>query len=465
MRRSIVILFMAALASRGVEGKNSVSALNLRNEKALKTDQVAKAGAITKKVLTKAKESNKGAAPLRKLRQGTVGAVVSLVKKSVTQNTKTKAKQVEPLDKKGRTLVTETGGNPPNQVKKDIVDKDKRAAIDELARRVSGDIAKKDKKTTGEAPVKRGSGDIASKQEPGIASRDKNTVDKKKTTGDKTPPVDEQRKGDNQNKKTDGNKAPGDDKNKGGNGNDKKKEDGGNNDKKKESGGNNKGNDKNKEDNKKEDNKKEDNKTPGQGGSDGDDPKWTDFLQPCKYLEEQFDNAVECQIDFLQPFLSERQIKFRVFTVEPVCAIGDDLVCVKPGFEGTIDFDNHIVSETISFLDVRVGNILFGDFAISGSLCFDHDPDGANATSWTDVAVPKFCDCAVTIGSLQCAQCGPCDEGGFAFDCTNLIPHLKVGEDNCAMIDTITTLKPSGEKIKSAVPDFLMNLVPDANED
>lgn len=97
-----------------------------------------------------------------------------------------------------------------------------------------------------------------------------------------------------------------------------------------------------------------------------------------------------------------------------------------------------------------------------GSFVTTYEPEESSATSQLINPVGPFqsCGCRVEISNQICASCGTCENGGFVFDCTNIIPYMKIEAGNCVNIDTISSLQGTSKIIKASTPDFLAALDP-----
>ena len=201
-------------------------------------------------------------------------------------------------------------------------------------------------------------------------------------------------------------------------------------------------------------------------GREEDESKWYDWIRPCHLLQKQFDTSMKCEIDLTTPYLSEPQIHFEVASAEELCALSETSeVCTRPIYRGTMDYDDVVQSTGVIFEGVRIGATDLGDISLSHSAC----PEKVQTTEMIrfnfntkiimqEESQNKFCDCDATVGGLECKSCRSCSNGGFSFDCSNLVPGLRVGSDNCAELGVITSVQGSGEIVQNAVPIFLLNL-------
>lgn len=78
-----------------------------------------------------------------------------------------------------------------------------------------------------------------------------------------------------------------------------------------------------------------------------------DWLRPCKLLERQFNDNIDCEFQVVVPLLVEREITFSIDYTDEICDPIGGLICVTPGFFGGFDFDDLIVSSGFGFYDIR----------------------------------------------------------------------------------------------------------------
>jgi hypothetical protein len=130
--------------------------------------------------------------------------------------------------------------------------------------------------------------------------------------------------------------------------------------------------------------------------NDDDEISWLELLRPCQLLEEQFDGGVNCNIGLSMPLLSDIEVRFLVETVVPVCASGktNDFVCAKPTYWGTINFDAELVSSTVAFINITVGQVVIGDVSLTALVCLDERRH-------------RFRDLEATMSKLDASLFGP----------------------------------------------------------